>query len=453
VFLNILCLWIVAQMLYFGEFGPDLGPLSFIRPDRALFVLLVAAFIRLALKKELNFARLTKAEYLMVAVALLCTISLIVFKGNDDETTGKNKWLNALFNITYYPFITYFMVRSLPYRREALVRILWLLCLLGIYLSWTGIFEHFQVKALVWPRYILDPSLGTHFERSRGPFMESVAMGRVLTITFAAFLVVAVELQGVGRSLVRLFAILSLVAVYYTYTRGPWLGLALVLGVFLFCRTRLRSTARTIMIVLSISALIGIGSKFSLTQGTLFSQRQNTVEDRMVSYLTTIKILEAHPILGIGFGRFGQVWDDYYAEVGSQEFGGFDGSHNTFLTMAAEGGIFTLLLYIAMLCSLTLMCQGMYQRIPEAQALERCFVLMVIGIAAMYALTGFFSDLRWNLLQNDLMFLLFGLVAGMARIHAVQASSLPEAERAEEVGEFTRGYSQAPGPAREKAHS
>ena len=439
-------------MFYFGEFGPDLGPLSLIRPDRALFVLLVAAFIRLALKKELNFARLTKAEYLMVAVTLLCTISLIVFKGNDDPTTGKNKWLNALFNITYYPFITFFMVRSLPYRRETLVRIVWLLCLLGAYLSLTGIFEHFQIKALVWPRYILDPSLGTHFERSRGPFMESVAMGRVLTITFAAFLVVAVELQGTGRSSARFFAVLSLVAVYYTYTRGPWLGLALVLGIFMFCRTRLRSTARTIMIVLSISALVGIGSKFSLTQGTLFSQRQNTVEDRMVSYLTTVRILEASPIFGVGFGRFGQVWDDYYTEVGNQEFGGFDGSHNTFLTMAAEGGVFTLLLYIAMLCSLTLMCRRMYRLLPEGQALERCFVLMVLAIAAMYGLTGFFSDLRWNLLQNDLMFLLFGLVAGMARAQVVQAFSLPEAERTEEADESSREYSQTPELAPGEAH-
>jgi O-antigen ligase len=147
------------------------------------------------------------------------------------------------------------------------------------------------------------------------------------------------------------------------------------------------------------------------------------------------------------------VWDDYYTEAGSHEFGGFDGSHNTFLTMAAEGGIFTLLLYIAMLCSLTLMCQRMYHRLPEGQALERCFVLMVLAIAAMYGLTGFFSDLRWNLLQNDLMFLLFGLVAGMVRIHAVQALNLPEAERAEEVDESSRGYSQTPEPAHKEAHS
>ncbi len=429
-------------MFYFGSFGPDLGPLSIIRPDRVLFVLGAAAFTWLALRRELKFPRLTRVEYLMIAVTLICTLSLIVFKGNDNQSDGKNKWLNALFNITYYPFISYFMMRSLPYERKTLLRMLGLLCALGVYLSLTGIFEHFQVKALVWPRYIMDPSLGTHFERSRGPFMESVAMGRVLTITFAAFLVLALHLQGARRAMARLFALLSLVAVYYTYTRGPWVGLALVLGFFLLSRTPLRKAARNIALLLFIGGLVGVGSKFSLVQGTFFSQRQNTVDARWISYLTTVKILESHPVLGIGFGRFNQVWDDYYDGGGKTEFGGFDGSHNTFLTMAAEGGIFTLLLYLAMLYSLTLMCWKMYRLLPEELVLERCFVLMVMAIAAMYGLTGFFSDLRWNLLQNSLMFMLFGLVAGMLRAHTEQAFSLPSPEKSEEeCGEFSPSYS------------
>jgi len=272
--------------------------------------------------------------------------------------------------------------------------------------------------------------------------MESVAMGRVLTITFAAFLVLALELQGARRTMARLFALFCLVSIYYTYTRGPWVGLALVLGFFLLSRTPLRKTARTIALLLFIGGLVGVGSKFSLVQGTFFSQRQNTVDDRWVSYLTTVKILESHPVLGIGFGRFNQVWDDYYDGGGKTEFGGFDGSHNTFLTMAAEGGIFTLLLYLAMLYSLTLMCWKLYRLLPEELVLERCFVLMVMAIAAMYGLTGFFSDLRWNLLQNSLMFMLFGLVAGMLRAQTEQAFSLPSPEKSEqECGEFSPSYS------------
>ena len=440
-FLNLLCLWIVALMLYFGDFGPDLGFLSQVRPDRVLFILTTLAFVRLALRRELNFPRLTKVEYAMAAVTLLCTVSLVMLKGNDDPTAGKNKWLNALFNITYYPFITYGMIRSLPYDRKTLLRMVGLLCVLGAYLSWTGIFEHFQVKALVWPGYILDPSLGTHFERSRGPFMESVAMGRVLTITFASFLVMAVELNGAKRSLAHLAAVLSLVAIYYTYTRGPWLGLALVLGFFLFCRTPLKRVARTLVLVLCLAAAAGVTGKFSLTKGTLFSQRQNTVDDRVVSYLTTVKILESHPVFGIGFGRFNRVWDDYYTGVGNLEFGGFDGSHNTFLTMAAEGGVVTLLFYVAVLCSLTLMCWRMYRRLPEALAFERCFVLMVLAIAAMYSVTGFFSDLRWNLLQNNLMFMLFGAVASMARAHSVQAFEQTIPESADDIREYSPSHS------------
>jgi len=58
----------------------------------------------------------------------------------------------------------------------------------GAYLSLTGVFEHFNcTSGLVWPDYIMDEQLGTQFGRSRGPFMESVAMGRVLTMALGHF--------------------------------------------------------------------------------------------------------------------------------------------------------------------------------------------------------------------------------------------------------------------------
>ena len=66
---------------------------------------------------------------------------------------------------------------------------------------------------------------------------------------------------------------------------------------------------------------------------------------------------------------------------------------------------------------------------------------MVLAIAAMYSVTGFFSDLRWNLLQNNLMFMLFGAVASMARAHSVQAFEQTIPESADDIREYSPSHS------------
>jgi len=72
-----------------------------------------------------------------------------------------------------------------------------------------------------------------------------------------------------------------------------------------------------------------------------------------------------------------------------------------------------LLVFLLMMYCQVRMCAGVYKRLGEEMELERSFVVMVMGLAVMYVFTGWFSDLRWNTVQNTLMFLCFGLVCGL----------------------------------------
>ena len=143
-------------------------------------------------------------------------------------------------------------------------------------------------------------------------------------------------------------------------------------------------------------------------------RRQSTVSDRVVTWIVSAKMIEDKPLHGIGFGRFNLEWEKYFQRTHSKiEFQGFDGSHNTFLTMGAEVGVPTLLVFLLMMYYQVRMCAGVYKRLGEEMELERSFVVMVMGLAVMYVFTGWFSDLRWNTVQNTLMFLCFGLVCGL----------------------------------------
>jgi O-antigen ligase len=418
LFSFLLLSWIVAQTFYFGSYGPDLGPLSAVRPDRVLFVLMAISFAWGWYRHQTVRSKWEWPERLLLIVTTLCVVSFLMSGSLYDDRDGKNKWLNALFNITVFPCATFFWVRALPYRKEFALSVLKVLCWLGAYLSFTAVCEHYEWQSLVWPAYIMDESLGTHFGRARGPFMESVAMGRVLTMVFAAWLVLRLETKPLMQKFAALALVLSLGGIYFTATRGPWLGLGLVLITFLVFESPVRKTVLRLIACIAIAAAVGLSNKFSLGQNNLFFGRQNTVTDRIVTWIVSMDMVKAHPVFGIGFGRFNAQWENYYKPSGGPDaldFDGFDGSHNSWLSIAAEVGLPGLLLYLVMVVLMLRRCLQTYRSLGSEQAFERSFILMTVGLLAAYVLTGWFSDLRWNTVQNTLMFLMLGLVTAIGR--------------------------------------
>ena len=426
--------WIIIQTFYFGSFGPELGGLRELKPQRVLPCIVLVGLCWLLITRQAALPKWMKQDYYLLIVTVLLTASFITSGSHYDTTVATNKWLAALFNITYYPVLAYLCARSLPYSREMLLSFLKLLCILGAYLGITAFGEHYELTAFVWPEYIMDPTLGTQFGRARGPFGESVAMGRVLTMSFGAFLIMATQSAGWKRWACYIFAFLALGGIYFTLTRGPWIGLGLLLLAFLLLRSPVKRVARVITVCIIVSAAFGLSRKFSFTGGTLFSQRGDTVTDRVVTWLVSGKMIATQPLTGIGFGRFNADWNKFYDMTDRKgiEFTGFDGSHNTYLTMGAEVGLPALFIYLLMLYRFGRTCVETYRQLGAEMMLERSFVVMVIGISAMYAFTSWFSDLRWNTVQNVLMFFMFGLVASISQHYRAVQQSL-EAEESTDV--------------------
>jgi O-antigen ligase len=239
-------------------------------------------------------------------------------------------------------------------------------------------------------------------------------MGRVLTVCFACSVLMVTQTKGLTKSILSLSSVLIAAGVYFTQTRGPWIGFGLVLLIFLFTKTTMRKFAFIVVLIISVTATIGTAKKFSLTKGTLFSERQNTVVDREISYLTTVKMIVDHPILGIGFGKFNKEWSNYFRGNKNIDFGGFDGSHNTFLTMICELGSIGFVIYFIMFYKLVSFCYTTYKKLDITKSFEKSICIIAIALAGMYVVTGTVSDLRWSLMANNLVYIFFGLVASIS---------------------------------------
>jgi hypothetical protein len=412
----LISLWLVAQMFCFGpqSFRVNLGVP--IRLDRLLLTLMIAAFAGSVWRHRASPARLQRGEWCLLLFCGLCTLSLILSGANADDSMGKNRYLNALFNITYYPFLAYFIARSMPYDRRWVTLLLGFLCGMGVYLSMTGMFEHFGIEALVWPPYIMDPSIGAHWGRVRGPFLQSVWMGRMLIAGMLATFVLLYQARGLAKMFLQLAVLMMIGATYFTYTRGPWVGLAAALFVLVVLKHPARSFILRISALALVIFLTGVAGKFSLSDGTLFSRRQDTVSSRGVNAAIALRMGLSHPFMGIGFGKIRTEWESHVTRAESitiDDF--FDDNHITYLGLFAEVGAIALLLYGLAVLYMLRMTWRVLHSLGSEPSEERSVMVMILASAAMYFITGLFSDLKWNALANIIMFLLFGVARSLSR--------------------------------------
>lgn len=414
---KLLAFWLVSQLFFYKFLTQRLGGAFIfkINPDRLLFILIVITFITLVLRKRIKLIPIGKIEVIMIIFTLICTISYI-FSGADTKevvSTAGYRWFNTLFNINYYPFITYFIVKHITYKEEYVKTILVTCCIIGFYLTVTGIFEHYRLDNLVWPAYIMDPSVGEQWGRTRGPFVESATMGRVLTITLLCTMMVALLSTGLKRLFLFLLIILNIFALYFTYTRGPWLGFTVSLIILILLRSTMRKIIPLIVVLIFLGFISGSASKFSFFEDTLFSKRQNTVDYRMDNFSIALNMAKQNPLFGVGYGRFNSEWENYVTHNKYISPKDFDGNHNTFLGLLAEIGLVGFIFYLTIFYYLSRMCVAIYMKLDKTNVIDKSFVVLVLAMVASYFVTAQFVDIRFQQFQSTIMFLFFGIAASL----------------------------------------
>jgi O-antigen ligase len=180
--------------------------------------------------------------------------------------------------------------------------------------------------------------------RSVATLTSPFALGTFLgaTVSFA----LAIVYWNGPRSLRKpsiFLVVLALPAVYFTYSRGPILALAVV-GVLLSliaARARWRSLLVLVAVGASLFAIWG-----QISSSAVYQERfrtVGTVNDRLALQDASIALARERPVLGWGYGTF----DKAKTTVATRDAAIVDAttSHDAFLTILAELGIVGLLLF------------------------------------------------------------------------------------------------------------
>src|SRR5271165_4109298 len=284
----------------------------------------------------------------------------------------------ALFHIAVLIF------RGASQRRHFEV---FVICALA-YLVFTAIVFLLDARSLIFPRFILDDSLGFHPDRARGPFLQAVANGVSLNILG----VLLVALPGKRGAVVKLLWLALPLAVLATMTRAVWISFALstiVLGFRLIKRRLLAAFTLLAICGLVVGLVIGFSNHALRTALGDRTGERGPVEARLAVYDAGWTMFKERPFTGWPAGSM-------YAELARRMEGYHLRTfyvHNTYLALLVEFGVPGLALYGLLFFNFfRFSWQGPPGECGSVASLRKVWPLLL----SVYLFNAFFVDMAYQ---------------------------------------------------------
>jgi O-antigen ligase len=402
----------LAGTVVSGNAGQLGLPLS---PDRLLVVAGLASLVLgLAVRPPRDDVRRLRAvDCLLLATAAVGVVSAVAARSLDDSVA----LFGLLDRLGIVPFLGFVLADRLFGTERDRLLLVKVMVGVGAYLAATALAEAAGLRSLVFPRYILDESIGTHVDRARGPFLEAAANGLAL---FQCGVAAVIGAQAFATRLTRFasaaVAVGCAVGVVATVTRAAWLGAAVgaLVGLLLDPRGRRRlpalAAAGVVVVGLSLVAVPGLGD-----QASGRSDAERPVWDRLNTNAAAVRVVEDHPLTGVGWGRFESVSPEYLRQADDRPLTGARiGVHNVLLSHAAELGLLGATVWAAAVAAAV----GAAWR--WGRALDPMWRAGAMAIVANWVVVGMFGPLSYAF-ANLTVWLWLGLAAAPGAREPVRA--------------------------------
>jgi putative inorganic carbon (hco3(-)) transporter len=403
----------LALMVFSGNWA-NLGvPIPL---DRVAIVVGFAAVLARPDMRRKVLARLEQPISLLLLLISAYTIFSALRAGTLFEENSYYALLDSLGIVPFALYIVGPVVFETPKDREIL---LWTLVVVGAYLGLTALFETIHLNALVFPKYILNPNIGIHYGRARGPFVEADANGLVMFACGVGSVIAFLRWRGERKAMFAALVILLCGAgILFTLTRAIWIasvvGTMVTLLVFPALR-RFFIPAALAIAVLAVGALVAIPGLSGEAQKR--SDELGPVWDRLNTDAAAVRMAEARPLTGFGWYTFEKTGPEYLRQAAGYPLTGAGLIvHNVFLSRLAELGVVgTLLCVIALFWALL----GSAIRAGPAEMLP--WRMGLVAISINWLIVANFVPLTYAL-PTALLWLWAGLLCPIPEVAPVAES-------------------------------
>jgi O-antigen ligase len=374
--------------------------------DRVAFVLLVLGVAGRAAVTRQRLLVVERATWPMIGLTLLAVAS-VAQQPFDNQT-----W--SLLAAKFFVPFSLFHLAGLVFREERRLRQFEIFALVVLaYLCFTSIAFLVDAKSLIFPRFILDESLGYHADRARGPLLQAVANG--VSLNLLGVLALHALLRERIRGLRAAVLLASLpVAILATMTRAVWVSFAVSVGVLIFRshNRRLRLICVSVVIVGVLGLLIALSFDDQRRALTDRLRESGPLDFRQAVYAGGWQMFLEKPFTGWGVNQMPAELVRHVS--GYKEKGKELDPHNTYLELLVEHGIFGLALYAWLMWEIWRLGRGPVPRAERHGLLNQQFHSMWPVLLGIYWVNAAVVVMNYQFV-NGLLFTMAGMLAAQRR--------------------------------------
>jgi hypothetical protein len=273
--------------------------------------------------------------------------------------------------------------------------------------------------------------------RATGSF-NGPASYTTLLVFFACLLTHRASLPA--SRLLRLAATLAIgmaaLGVFVSFSRGSWLGCALAMLGLLLVYPRVLAP----LLAVSLTAFALLGSTILSGYMGLAWERLNTestAEGRLISTMASVRMIEARPVFGWGFGDRDLYDDQFRTRVLNVEINDTT-SHNSYLSIMSELGLVGFLIYAFPPVYWLAQSARAWRRLPAAGLFSRLLLIALwLALLHNFVVNNLMDMVRHQPFGTGLWWLSLALVANLVhRSRAAESSSALASERpGERIGQ------------------
>ncbi|HET9408167.1 MAG TPA: O-antigen ligase family protein [Candidatus Sulfotelmatobacter sp.] len=373
---------------------------AFYEIDRWMFGLLVLGVLTRAVAHRQVVSGTTKASWPMLGLTLLSVASV------SGQNFDAQAW--SLIAAKFIVPFTLFHLAGFVFASEKSLRQFETFALIALaYLCFTAIAFLAGATSLIFPRFILDPSLGYHADRARGPMLQAVANG--VSINLLALLALHAFSRGRLKGLKALLLLAAIpVAILATMTRAVWLsfvGMSIVLALSSHDR-RIRCASRAVCVcgLFSVLLLLSFPAPRNALRDRL--RESDPVAFRQSVYRGSWQMFLERPLAGWGVNQMPSELARHVRGYGEKELY----PHNTYLELLTEHGILGFLLYAWLIWKLWTLRRGAAPHSDRNGFLNQNLRALWPLMLAVYLVNASLVVMNYQFV-NGLLFTIAGLLA------------------------------------------
>lgn len=396
-------------------FGPACfsidGPIQ-ISADRVLLGTLIGVA---ALRWRVGSLALSKPMRLDWMI-LVWTAYVLVSSLRGGDVPGVESPLARWIFFLFIPICFYGLARQVRLGDREVRWLEMALLVMGVYLSITAVLEVMGQRVFVFPRHINDPSVEEFFGRGRGPLLNPIVNGMLITLSLTVAAVRFCTNPLRRRWIYAVIVAVMMAGVYCSKTRSVWIGAIAALGIvgLVYLPRWVRVLGLAMAVLMAGGMMLGLKDQLlamKRDKALSAAEAAKSVELRPLLAIVAYEMFKDRPIVGHGYGHYFEHSPPYHTQ---RQYGlPLENvrpyiQHNIFLSVLVDTGLLGLSAFLVILATIA----GAAWRLVADRDRSRpgqMIGFMMLGYLATYVCNGMFHEVGVIEMVHAFLFALAGM--------------------------------------------